>query len=63
MRYDSTVHGHFGIAQTLFALGLSLLVFEPKWQALTKFRSLTVYVIGILVLIVGVLALFAVRSA
>jgi len=63
MRYASTVHGHFGIPQTLFALGLSLLIFKPKWQALTKLHSLTVYLIAILVLIVGLLGMFVVRTA
>jgi len=40
-----------------------MLIFEPKWQALTRLRSLTIYVIAILVLIVGLLGLFVVRSA
>ena len=62
MRYDSTVHGPFVIPRILFGLGLSLLVFEAKWQTLTKFRPLTIYVIGTLVLIVGLLGLFVVRS-
>lgn len=60
MRYDPIVHGHIGIPQTLCALGLALLIFKPEFQARTKFRSPTIYVLGILVLIVGLLGWFVI---
>jgi hypothetical protein len=32
-RYGVIVQGHIGAPQILFALGASMLVFKPKWQA------------------------------
>jgi hypothetical protein len=51
------MHGHFGAPHYLIALGLSLLVFKPKWQALTRFRSLTISIVAAMVLIAGLLGL------
>jgi hypothetical protein len=47
------VQGHIGAPQLFVALGLSIVVFKPEWQAVSGFRSVAIYAAAIAVLLIG----------